>query len=377
MILCDTMRNIAILNGYGLSPYAIKPLAGGASALSRAIATARALPAIDGIILAAGPASDEGALAAARREGLAVEKSAATGLEAFIAELGRLAQGYDNLFLIQADAALMDAKLSAEVASLHEETHSEFTFADGYPRGFSPELLRVSAIPALVTSAAKAKEPGIPPEPVFAAIQKDINAFDVETVISPIDMRAHRLNLCATATRDPFFLDRILMDAGFPADNGAVPEFLSRRRDLHRSLPAYYCVQIAEACPQACSYCPYPTSFPGLLGATGFMPLERFRSVVSQAKQLSGDAVIGLSPWGESALHPDVVGIFEAALREEGISLLVETSGLGWKDGALREIAALPGSGRIDWVVSLDAASEADYRALRGEGFARALIFME
>jgi len=369
------MKRIAILNALDLSSYAAMPLAGGPSAFQRALNAALALPEGPEVIVLANGGTADAALKQA--EGRRIVRAEASTLSGLVAALGKAAEGHEDLILVPADDALMDPSLAAEVIALHRDTVSEFTFADGYPEGSAPEVLRVSAIPALAHSADKADCRGIPAEPLYAAILKDVNAFDVETVISPIDMRAHRLSYRAASKAGRAFLDRLLAEPGIPPGGVPLLEFLERRRDLHRSLPAYYAVQVTEACPQACSYCPYPSIMPGLLEARGQMPVERFRSVVEQASALSGDAVIGLSPWGEPGMHRDIVGLCAAALEKPGLSLLIETSGLGWKDGAAAEIAALPGADRIDWVVSLDSPDEAGYRSLRGEGFQRALGFAE
>jgi spiro-SPASM protein len=371
------MRRIAVLNALDISAYASRDLPGGRSALKLAIDAARNLPGGPDIVFLGNEGSDAAAMNIAASEGVKVGSTKAECLSEFVGELGRLAEGYEDIILLPADSALPDALLAAEVMDLHGSTVSEFTFADGFPAGSAPELLRVSAIPALALSAAKADARGIPEDPLYAAILKDINAFDVETVIAPLDMRAFRLSFRAKSKRAYAFLARLFAEEGLPRGGLSLLDFLDRRRDLHRSLPAYYYVQITEACPQACSYCPYPRIHPGLLEARGRMEKSRFSSILDQAEALSGDAVIGLSPFGEPGLHEDISDLCAAVLERQGLSLLIETSGLGWSDGAVARISSLPGRERIDWVVSLDANGEEGYRKLRGEGYGKAIDFTD
>jgi spiro-SPASM protein len=98
---------------------------------------------------------------------------------------------------------------------------------------------------------------------------------------------------------------------------------------------------------------------------------------------LSGDAVIDLSLWGELALHPQKMDLIGAVLSRRELALVIETAGIGWKREELEAAselarAAAAVSGRksplppLSWIVSLDAAEPARYRAVRGAGFAEA-----
>jgi spiro-SPASM protein len=50
----------------------------------------------------------------------------------------------------------------------------------------------------------------------------------------------------------------------------------------------------------------------------------------------------------------------------------VETSGIGWRPGALAGIAAATAANPPTWIVSLDAATAGVYAGLRGDGFREA-----
>jgi spiro-SPASM protein len=90
----------------------------------------------------------------------------------------------------------------------------------------------------------------------------------------------------------------------------------------------------------------------------------------------TGDAVVDLSLWGEPSLHPDFAALVDAVLSRSELSLIVETSGLGWKPGLLQSISASHRD-RIDWIVSLDAATPDTYSRLRGSGWEEALRTVE
>jgi spiro-SPASM protein len=94
----------------------------------------------------------------------------------------------------------------------------------------------------------------------------------------------------------------------------------------------------------------------------------------------SGDAVIGLSLWGEAGLHPRKMNLIKAALARPSLSLVIETSGISWTEEELNTAASLAaeaGGGErplapLSWIVSLDAKSPEHYRQVRGPGYAEA-----
>jgi spiro-SPASM protein len=114
------------------------------------------------------------------------------------------------------------------------------------------------------------------------------------------------------------------------------------------------------------------------------MSLAHWRELLDMIRSFCGEATVGISLWGDPALHSRIAELCEAAIEAPGISLLIETSGVGWRAETLQRIAAAASSasaspagagaqaGGLTWIVSLDALEPAMYRQLRGEGFEEA-----
>jgi spiro-SPASM protein len=102
------------------------------------------------------------------------------------------------------------------------------------------------------------------------------------------------------------------------------------------------------------------------------MPLESFASLLGKVERFVGDAVIGVSLWGEPSLHPDIHALVVETLSRPGLELVIETSGIGWDPTVFEKVRSCS-SRAPTWIVSLDASQQATYRALRGEGFTEAL----
>ena len=174
-------------------------------------------------------------------------------------------------------------------------------------------------------------------ESLFTVISKDINSFDIETELSPVDLRMLRASLCARTTS--------ATSCSCPAGHAAWrttpkrPAGCCRRppRSFAR-FPAWFPVQVVERCPQACSYCPYPVFGGDPARASGVMPRgDDSRRSLDRIEAFAGEAVVGISLWGEPSLHPVIRGARSRTLsRIPGIDLVVETSGVGWEPGVLQ-----------------------------------------
>jgi spiro-SPASM protein len=111
------------------------------------------------------------------------------------------------------------------------------------------------------------------------------------------------------------------------------------------------------------------------------MEARQFESLLEKIIAFSGDAVIDLSLWGELSLHPQKLELIEMVLRRPELALIIETSGIGWKNNELDHCAELVEKSplrsskyprALSWIVSLDTADPARYREIRGAGFAEA-----
>jgi spiro-SPASM protein len=363
------MNNLACVFAGRLTEYARLPLRRASSALELVASFAEGIPGVSRIVYLSG---GDTSFPASRLESRIVSRASWTPLSLFEA-IRDAAAGFDNVVYFWADTPLLDGALARRMLEAHGKAYAEYTFADGYPVGLAPEFLKVSALPALAALAEKV--PGqVERDSVFSVVQKDINSFDLETEISPVDLRLFRANL-GCDTRRNYLLTKALVDAGAAGEESA-SRLIRERQELLRTLPAYASIQIVDSCPQACPICPYPVFGGDPRGRRGEMAPELFDLAVGKIAEFCGDAVIGLSLWGEPSAHSGIVQLAESVLARSELSLLIETSGIGWTPAKLDPILAMDQS-RITWIASLDAIEPEVYGKLRGEGFAEAFAFAE
>ncbi|MDR2247127.1 MAG: spiro-SPASM protein [Treponema sp.] len=390
------MNALAVLYGGSLRKAAFEKVLAAESgeavcALTMALKKASSFPDVTKTVILVGAdferlAGASGFAAAQGAKGAEIRVLPELNVKTLLRTLAELSRPFELLYFAWADAPFLDRDLAARVAERHRRYAAEYSYADGWPYGLAPEVAAPSAVGIL---AALAEGDGGPVnrDALFQVIQKDINAFDIETEISPVDLRSHRVSLTADSRRNLLLLTRF--QAAGAAGAAGIEQGIAGKPELLRTLPAFYAVQVSGPCPQACAMCPYPRfTGPGgeaVQARRDFMDPARFEGLLDRIIAFSGDAVIDLSLWGELALHPQKTELIRMVLaRRESLCLIIETSGIGWKRGELEALADLVREDRpfrpwtappgpLSWIVSLDAAGKERYGEVRGPGFEEAV----
>jgi spiro-SPASM protein len=377
------MNALLVLFAGKLADEAVRPLIGEKSSLQLAVERAQSFPGVTKTVLLTGPQAEIPPVI----EGLYIEQRDSWNVKALLEALAVHSAGFDLVYYAWADCPFLDPVLAGKIAERHLHYAAEYSYADGWPYGLTPELLSLGTAAILAKIIDNGKdtffESTVDRGTLFSVIQKDINAFDIETEISTVDLRCHRLNLCADSKRNLLLLQRFAnCESGTIPDSAAVERIIAEKPEILRTLPAFYPVQVYGGCPQSCTYCPWPHVEGTVTERQDYMEAKIFESLLEKIIAFSGDAVIDLSLWGELSLHPQKMELIEMVLRHPELALIIETSGIGWKGDELehslelaQKSAALSRKNQLpplSWIVSLDAADPARYKEIRGAGFAEA-----
>ncbi|MDR1869257.1 MAG: spiro-SPASM protein [Treponema sp.] len=368
------MNAILILYGGHLSNEAFQPLFNGKNAVNLAIEQAKKFPSVGKTVLLACEHGDFSGFS-----GIQIEKRASWTKRSLLEKISELQAGFDCVFFAFADCPFLDPALAQAVAGRHLRYTAEYSYADGLPYGLAPEMLSPGTA-GILAKILGDDDGAVERDILFSVIQKDINAFDIEAEISAVDLRCHRLNFCADSKRNLLLLKNFIDAADAKIPTAAdVERIVEEKPEILRTLPSFYPIQVYGGCPQKCAYCPYP-HVTNVIERKDFMESGKFESLLDKIAAFSGDAVIDLSLWGELSLHPEKMKLIEAVVSRSELSLIIETSGLGWKAEELEKCAGLSLNAKkrknslapLSWIVSLDTNSPQRYMEIRGQGFAEA-----
>ncbi len=270
------------------------------------------------------------------------------------------------------DLPFLNKKLSEKILDSHITYKSEYTFADGYPYGFAPEALNAGTIGILSelskTSQASLGDAPVTRDAIYNLIKTDINSFDVETVIADSDWRLLRLAFHC-GKKDNFLQCKALADIASNEDYEDVEKLstlAAKNPDCLKTVPGFYNLQISGKASFESSY------LPCTVPVTENMPYQQCEKLIESIAELSENAVISLSAWGEPLYHPDFLKIVEKILSYPGLSVFIETDGLALTPELAQSLAKVADSAAArthQWqklmiAVIVDAATEATYQKI-------------
>ena len=276
----------------------------------------------------------------------------------------------EQIIYLSLDAPFVDPQLIEKMLEIHRHYVAEFTFADGYPQGLTVEIIN-SAIMASLTHLCRREEQLESVTMLFDIIQRDINAFDVETELSPVDLRDLRLSLRCNSRHNYLICKELVARKAWGSK--AIIDTLATQPQLLRQLPAFVSVEVVAQASQEPAYLPYQILKQSRNNIPAEMPSQSFKKFLEQLATFAPQATLHISLWGEVALHSDPLALINM-VRQHSLTCMVESSGVGWK---APELAALK-EGDFDdvtWIVALDSNDPTLYKQLRGEGYEEAQRF--
>ena len=313
--------------------------------------------------------------------------SGCSTITALLEELDKICKetGADNLIYSYADCLFLNTALSRELLDTHLEYKAEYTFAEGYPESLAPEILNKGTIAILAelskTSAKATGDQKITRHSLMDIIKTDINSFEVETVLAPVDWRLFRFAFDCRK-KETFIASQKLYEHSADADVTDLCEYAENADEILKTVPAFYNLQLAQKCQGQCSYCPYPAELwkkesVKACEASKVMTYENACKLIDQIADFSGEAVVGLSAWGECFNNPDLLKIIEKILSYEGLSVLIEADGSSIPENFGKDVApiinAAPertnGWQKLMLVVSMDGIDPNVCALLRGKDF--------
>ncbi|MCQ2591998.1 MAG: spiro-SPASM protein [Treponema sp.] len=307
----------------------------------------------------------------------------------------------DNIIFSYDDLPFLNYSLSKKLLESHEKYKAEYTFSDGYPYGFSPEILACGTVNILCelakTSQKSEGEKTVSRSCVYNLIKTDINSFEVESLISDKDFRLFRFAFHC-GKKDNFLASRQLYKKGAEtfggesfkpsdADVNLLGDLATKDVKILKTVPGFYNIQIIDACSGKCTYCPYPKAFEeknhiNPCESKKMMDKKDFFELVEKISSFSEEAVICLSAWGEAFNHPDLLLFIEKILSKKGLSVFIETDGLLVDENFCLELQKIlqraeprtNGWDAVVFAVSLDAFSADTYKKIRVvDGFEKAV----
>ena len=153
----------------------------------------------------------------------------------------------ENVVYAFADCPFLNLELTKSLLETHTKYCAEYTFADGYPYGFAPEVISSDVIKLFLQLNKQENIHDVKKDSLFSLIKKDINSFEVETVLAEDDWRMFRMSFdCASL--QGLKACSALFDMNLQTNNpDEISKVASQNVNILKTVPSFYNIFKAAA----------------------------------------------------------------------------------------------------------------------------------
>lgn len=264
------------------------------------------------------------------------------------------------------DTPFLNNSITKKLLGMHAEYIAEYTFADGFPYGVAPEVINAGTASIIANLAGE--DASATRTALFDVMKREINSFEIETLVSDFDYRPLRIFLESSSkgglvSCSALFSSLNLNEndiAEFDADE--LCSVASKNPLVIRNIPHFFDIQITSKVNHKTLYSPENANI-GIENLPDMSVCE-FEKLAEKISEFSPGAVVSLSAFGEATKHPDFLE-FVGILSKKGLRILVETDGLCVDSEFVSSVAGKISGSEIDWIVDIDAADSSVYAKVR------------
>lgn len=343
------MKAIAILNALDINDWAFKGINGKQSAVERAVDTCLKFESVDKVAIL----TDCKEFGFKKADPIMVTDFSSKTIFKKIYETYK---DYDVVFFASCDAPFLDSEIASELLKVHIKYSAEYTIADGFPKGLAPEVLDIGLV-NILSSISNLENVKLNRTFVFECLKQNINSYDIETIIAPVDLQYLRLEFFANNKRNFLLCSEF---EGISCKN--YQKFIFENEKKLFTLPAFYAIEISAKRSLQKIYLPNENT-----SKESFMSFESFKIIVDKIVEYSDDSVISFSILGEPFLNAELLKMIEYCFKQKNISLLLETDGLDFDEKQIIQIKNITekysdtSNGKLFWIVCLDSSTSEMY----------------
>jgi spiro-SPASM protein len=277
----------------------------------------------------------------------------------------REVRSYDDAFYFFLDTPLIDIDVARQMLTLHEVEIAEYTYGEGFPLGYAPEIVKISLLPKMI-SLLTTDQSEIERDSLFSTLSKEINSFDIETYFAPRDMKLKRIELTLSPKRNGLFTQRVIEIGGGHCSYERFCQIIEEQPSLIRTVPSYVEFEITNKASSSCIYSPVPI----MKRASAQLEFENYRIIFDKFREFSEDFYASFSYNGEPLLHNDLKRFVEYSIEDPGVKLILETDGHLFTPDFSDYVSGLKAE-NLYLIFTVDAVREDTYAVIRGKGLKR------
>lgn len=281
------------------------------------------------------------------------------------ATLARYLKKYEDAVYFFVDTPVLSTELTKKMLEEHRREIAEYTYGEGFPTGYTPEILKVSVFQKLA-SLLGSDDSFIGRDSIFSTLSKDINSFDIETYFAPRSLKLRRIELTTSSKANAILTSRVIEKGGVDCSYESFCKLIDCEPSILRTVPSYAEVEITNRVNTSSVFSPVPY----LRREIGDMKMEHFRTIFEKLLNVSETLYISFSYLGEPLLHPDIREFIEEVISKRDLNLILETDGMLFAPDFSDYIAKLRAENLIV-IFHVDAVNDHTYLDLRSGDLGR------
>ncbi|MCG8572383.1 MAG: spiro-SPASM protein [Spirochaetes bacterium] len=272
--------------------------------------------------------------------------------------LHKEAKNCETVIILPAGHPFYDEDYIQKMIHQHEKFLADYTYGLGFPAGLLPEVVKKDVLPEMMKLVEK--EETCRQDYLFYSLSKDINSFDIETLLAPKDLRLLRVRIGNNDAGEKKLTQKLYDQFNGKATYTEIAEFLHAHPEKLFTIPYLLTLELTNQRDTDSTYLPPKED------AVQILDLELIQKIIAQALQQNPHINLILGGLGEPLLHPEIFKIFESLKQIQG-ELVIETCGLTITDSFIQELTKLD-MDNIKWVIKVDAENENTYRQIHPQG---------
>ena len=270
-----------------------------------------------------------------------------------------LSEAKNTEFVAVFDAGnpLYDHDFIEKMFERHEKYFADYTYCIGYPEGLAPVILRKEVLKEFIKIA---DEDEIRKDYLFHTLSKDINSFDIETFLSPFDIRILRVKLGLNDAGEELLTGRVYSKFAkdFSIDN--ITEYYFKNPGELYTVPYMLALEITNSSPVTSIY--YPEQDSNKVEMDKNDAVE----IIKSMHDINPDMHLLLGGQGEPLSHPDFFSIYGYVCEKE-VNCVIETYGTLVDEAFITKIKEFDNT-RISFVIKLDCYDQKTYDLVHAGG---------
>ncbi|MGQ9615186.1 MAG: spiro-SPASM protein [Spirochaetota bacterium] len=280
--------------------------------------------------------------------------------------VARFLKKYEDAVYFFVDTPILSTDLTKKMLELHRREIAEYTYGEGFPAGYTPEIIKVSVFQKLAT-LLRSDDTLIGRESIFSALSKDINSFDIETYFAPRNLKLRRIELTTSSKANAILTSRVIEKKGVNCSYESFCDLIDREPSILRTVPSYAEIEITNRVNTQTVFSPIPY----LKREIGDMKMEHFGIVFEKLLNISETLYLSFSYLGEPLLHSDIKGLIEHVINRRNANLILETDGMLFTPDFSDYVVQL-GAENLTVIFQVDAINDHTYMNLRRGDLGRA-----